>query len=76
MSPEEQLDQIVQRRPLSAKNLRKLWARSVMTKRLMIRNGWVSAEQWEAEEAAMVRDIENKMREDIRKELGLDEEEK
>lgn len=76
MNPEDQLEQIVQRRPLSAKNLRKLWARSVMTKRLMIRSGWISAEQWEAEEAAMVRDIENKMREDIRKELGLDEEEK
>lgn len=74
MTEDEHLEQIVQRRPLSAKNLRKLWARSTMTKRLMIRHGWVSAEQWDAEETAMVRDIEAKMRADVRKELGLDEE--
>ena len=74
MTEDEHLEQMVQRRPLSAKNLRKLWARSTMVKRLLIQHGWVSAQQWEAEEAAMVRDIENKMRADIRKELGLDEE--
>lgn len=68
-----EVDEIVARRPLSAKNLRKLWARSTMVKRLLIKHGWVSLEQWEAEEEAMVRDIENKMREEVKKELGLDE---
>jgi hypothetical protein len=59
---------------MSQTNLRKLWARSTIVKRILIGRGFITKEQWEEEEGAMVRDIENKIRAEVRKEMGLEDE--
>ena len=70
---EGKLAELVTRRPLSPNNQRKLWARVTLIKRILIGRGFISAQEWDAEEGAMVRDIEEKMKASIKRELGLDE---
>lgn len=70
---EKKLDELVARKPLSPNNQRKLWARVTIIKRILIGRGFITAAEWEAEESAMVRDIEAKMRDGVKRELGLDE---
>lgn len=71
----KELDEALARRGLSPINQRKLWARTIIIKRIFIKRGYITAAEWDAEEAALIRDIESKMLENLRKELGLDGEE-
>ncbi len=67
----DEVEEIIKRRGVSPINQKRLWARSTLVKQLLIRFGFITLEAWEKEEAAMVRDIENKIREQILQDLGL-----
>lgn len=60
---------------LDAQKQRVVWARLTTIKRLLIKHGLTTHEEFEETATAMVRDIDNKVLENLRKELGADKEE-
>lgn len=58
---------------LDAKKQRVVWARLTAIKRLLIRHGLVTHEEFEEMASAMVRDIDSKVLENLKKELGADD---
>lgn len=59
---------------LDARKQRIVWARLTTIKRLLIKHGLTTHEEFEEMAGAMVRDIDNKVLENLKKELGAEEE--
>jgi hypothetical protein len=73
---DEKLEEIASRRLiLDAHKQRVVWARLTTVKRLLIKAGLTTHEEFEQMVNAMVRDIDSKVLENLRKELGADTEE-
>lgn len=53
---------------------RVVWARLTAVKRILIKHGLTTHEEFEEMADAMVRDIDNKVLEGVKKDLGLDDE--
>ena len=59
---------------LTPQKQRVVWARLTTIKRILIRKGLTTDAEFEQMAGAMVRDIDNKVLESVKKDLGLDEE--
>ena len=72
---EEKVAEIAKKRAiLNPGKQRVVWARLTTIKRLLIRHGLTSHEEFEEMAGAMVRDIDIKVEEAVLKDLGLDQE--
>ena len=60
---------------LDARKQRVVWARLTTIKRILIQKGLTTHEKFEEMADAMVRDIDSKVLEGVKKDLGLDWEE-
>jgi ribosome assembly protein YihI (activator of Der GTPase) len=71
----KRLDRLAADKPiLTPRKQRIIWARLTAVKRLLVKAGLTTHEEFEEMVEAMVRDIDNKVKENLAKELGLYEE--
>lgn len=72
---DEKLKEVASRKLiLDARKQRIVWARLTAIKRLLIKHGLTTHEEFEEMAGAMVRDIDSKVLENLKKELGAEEE--
>lgn len=69
----DRIKAIAANKGLSPQHQRILWARVTTVKRLLIRAGLTTHEEFEEMVSGMVRDIEQKTEEAIRKSVGADD---
>ena len=71
-SPEDRVKKIVERRGVSPKNQKLMWARMAICKHHLLKMGVVTREDFDKEEARLVADIERSIENNVRKELGIE----
>lgn len=71
---EKKLDEIINRRALTPKQQRRLWARATACRHFLVRAGLCTVEEFREAEESVLRDIEKKNAETIRKTVGADDE--
>ena len=69
---EERVKSVVERRGISPKNQKVMWARMAICKHYLIKMGITTKEKFDEEEARLVKDIERSIENNVRKELGLE----
>jgi hypothetical protein len=71
-SVEDRVKKIVERRGISPKNQKVMWARMAVCKHYLIKTGAITREDFDKEEARLVADISRNIENNVRKELGLE----
>lgn len=68
----KRLDDIIGRRALTPKQQRRLWSRATACRYFLVRAGLCTVDEFKEVEESILRDIENKNAENIRKTVGAD----
>lgn len=71
MELDEHLEGLVANETMSNDKLRAMWARTIIIKSVLMKNGLITREEWDRQEAVLVKDIKDLIKERIRKDLGL-----
>ena len=71
---DDHIKRLVSKRGLSPLNQKRCWARTTEIKSILIKNGMTTAQEFDSHVDSMVQDINAKVEESIRKNVGAEEE--